>query len=126
MAAKLAITGNLTKDPELKPLGGKQACVFTVAVRTRLKNTADGTYKSNFYDCTWFGTFAEGFYNRIQKGTGVTVWGELAADTYTAGDTTRMALKVTVDTAEAQSRLKETASVRQPVSVVTDENIIPF
>lgn len=125
MAAKLAITGNLTRDPEMKTLGGKSACTFTVAVRTRLKN-ADGSYKSNFYDCVWFGSFAEGFFNRIQKGTGVTVWGELAADTYTVGDNTRMSLSVTVDTAEAQSRLKESGNARASAPANTDENVIPF
>lgn len=126
MAAKITITGNLTRDPEMKTLGGKPACAFSVAVRTRTKN-ADGSYKTNFYDCTWFGSFAEGFCSRAQKGTGVTVWGDLTADTYTAGGETRMALRLNVDSVEAQSRLRENGAANTNAAAeAVDDNTPPF
>lgn len=107
MAAKLTIVGNLTRDPEMKTIGSQNACVFSVAVRTRAKN-ADGTYKSNFYDCTFFGKMGEYFMNRAQKGSGVTVIGDLAVDTYTtASGEARPSLRVAVDTAECMSKIKE-------------------
>ena len=125
MAAKMSITGNLTRDPEMKTLGGKPACAFSVAVRTRTKGQ-DGAYKTNFYDCTWFGSFAENFCSRAQKGTGVTVYGDLTADIYTAGGEPRLALRLNVDTVEAQSRLREAGAAAPAAAAVADDNIPPF
>lgn len=121
MAAKIAITGNLTKDPEMKTYGGKPACVFSVATRTRTKD-ADGNYKTNYYNCTWFGSFAQGFCSRAQKGTGVTVWGDLTADTYGANGDPRVSLSVTVDSVEAQARLRESGAA--PAAAA--EEVAPF
>lgn len=126
MAAKITIVGNLTRDPELKTLGGQQAATFSVAVRTRAKN-ADGSYKSNFYDCTFFGKMGEYFMTRAQKGTGVTVIGDLVVDVYTpTGGETRPSIRVTVDTAECMSRIKDTAATAAPATPTAANNDIPF
>ena len=123
MASKATIIGNLTRDPEMKTLGGQQAATFTVAVRTRAKN-ADGSYKSNFYDCTFFGKMGEYFMTRAQKGTGVTVIGDLAVDVYTpANGEARPSLRLTVDTAECMSRIKETSSAPARTA---ESDVIPF
>ena len=61
MSAFVTITGNLTRDPEMTTIGSQQACRFSVGVRTRTKNKEDGGYKSNFYECTFFGKQAEYF-----------------------------------------------------------------
>lgn len=128
MAAKLTITGNLTRDPEMKTLGGQNAATFSVAVRTRTKN-ADGSYKSNFYDCTFFGKMGEYFMARAQKGTGVVVIGDLTADVYApAGGQARPSLRLNVDTAECMARLKEAgaaAPAEQAAHTAADDTI-PF
>lgn len=129
MAAKITITGNLTRDPEMKTLGGQSACTFAVAVRTRTKSS-DGSYKSNFYDCTFFGKMGEYFMSRAQKGTGVVVIGDLTADAYASNNGNsnepRPVLRVNVDSAECMSRLKEPgAAATQPAPSASD-NVIPF
>lgn len=122
MAAKVTVIGNLTRDPEMKTLGGQQAATFSVAVRTRAKN-ADGTYKSNFYDCTFFGKMGEYFMTRAQKGTGVTVIGDLAVDVYTpTNGEARPSLRLTVDTAECMSRIKDASAPAR----AADSDVIPF
>lgn len=128
MAAKITITGNLTRDPELKQLGGQSAAAFTVAVRTRAKNN-DGSYKSNFYDCTLFGKLGEYFMARAQKGTGVVVIGDLVADAYIGkqgnSNEARPTLRVSVDTAECTSRMKE-AGTAVAAAAPVDDNTPPF
>lgn len=126
MAAKITIVGNVTRDPETKIIGTQNACVFTVAVRTRAK-AADGSYKSNFYDCTFFGKMGEYFMSRAQKGTGVTVIGDLAVDAYTtSGGEVRPALRVTVDTAECMSRIKEAGAAPARAAATSEGDEIPF
>lgn len=126
MAAKITITGNITREPEMKTLGNQPACTFTVGVRTRTKSS-DGSYKSNFYDCTFFGKMGEYFMSRAQKGTGVVVIGDLTADTYMSNGEPRPSLRVTVDTAECMSRLKEAGSApTQRTEQASEDNSIPF
>lgn len=124
MAAKITITGNLTREPEMKTLGGQQACVFNVAVRTRAKN-ADGGYKSNFYDCTFFGKMGEYFMARAQKGTGVVVMGDLTADAWLSNGEARPTLRINVDNAECMARLKE-AGAAQASAPTVEDNTPPF
>jgi len=127
MAAFTTITGNLTRDPEMKTIGAQQACVFSVAARTRTKND-DGTYKTNFYDCTFFGKMGEFFMARAQKGTAVTVVGELTADAYLSNGEARPSLRLNVNVAECQGRMKEpgSAPAKRETASRADENIAPF
>lgn len=125
MASKITITGNLTRDPEMKTLGGQQACTFTVAVRTRAKNS-DGSYKSNFYDCTFFGKLGEYFMARAQKGTGAVVIGDLTADAWVSNGEARPTLRINVDAAECMSRMKEPGAAPAAAAPAVDDNTPPF
>lgn len=122
MAAKIVIVGNLTRDPEMKDIGNQKACVFSVAARTRGKND-DGTYKANFYDCTYFGKMGESVFNRAQKGTGVTVWGDLVADAYTSNNEARPSLRVTVESVECMSRIKENGAATTSATPRPRQNV---
>lgn len=59
---RVNITGNLTRDPELRATaGGTQVLSFGVAVNDRRRNAQTGEWEDypNFVDCTMFGTRAE-------------------------------------------------------------------
>lgn len=124
MAVYVSISGNLTKDPELKDIGNQKCCAFTVATRTHAKVKDGVGYKTDYYDCSYFGKMGEHFYNRAQKGTGVTVWGALATDVYTVRGEARPSLRVKVDSAECMARMKDSSSSETPVENVND--VIPF
>lgn len=58
---KVIVTGNLTRDPELRETGdGLQILSFGVAVNDRRKNQQTGQWEdyANFVDCTMFGNRA--------------------------------------------------------------------
>ncbi len=77
--SKAIITGNLTRDPELRNTpSGASVCSFTVAVN-RTYRDASGEQKEDvsFIDCSAWGKLAEMINQYAKKGTGVLVSGRL-------------------------------------------------
>lgn len=69
---RVNITGNLTRDPELRATaGGTQVLSFGVAVNDRRRNPQTGEWEDypNFVDCTMFGTRAEAVSRFLAKET---------------------------------------------------------
>src|SRR6201992_1542605 len=76
----VVITGNLTKDPELRHTGGGTAvCELRVAVNSRRKNGQTGEWedKPNFFDVTVWGAQGENCANYLAKGRPVAIEGRL-------------------------------------------------
>jgi len=77
--SKAIITGNLTRDPELRSTpNGASVCSFSVAVN-RVYRDASGEQKEDvsFIDCSAWGKLAEMINQYAKKGTGVLVSGRL-------------------------------------------------
>jgi single-strand DNA-binding protein len=75
----VVITGNLTKDPELRSTtGGTQVCEMRVAVNSRRKDqSGQWVDKPNFFDVVCFGGQAENCATYLEKGRPVAVEGRL-------------------------------------------------
>jgi single-strand DNA-binding protein len=76
----ITITGNLTRDPELKFLNSGQATVkLGVAVSRRWQNrqTQEWEERTSYFDVVAYGTIAENAANSLTKGTRVVVTGQL-------------------------------------------------
>lgn len=77
--SKAIITGNLTRDPELRSTtNGNSVCSFAVAVN-RTYRGADGQQKEevSYIDCTAWGRLGETINQYARKGTAVLVSGRL-------------------------------------------------
>ena len=77
--SKAIITGNLTRDPELRTTpNGSNVCSFSVAVN-RVYRDASGEQKEDvsFIDCSAWGKLAEMIGQYAKKGSGVLVSGRL-------------------------------------------------
>ena len=77
---RVNITGNLTRDPELRATAaGTQVLSFGIAVNDRRKNPQTGEWEDypNYIDCTMFGTRAEAVGRYISKGSKVAIEGKL-------------------------------------------------
>lgn len=77
--SKAIITGNLTRDPELRTTpNGSNVCSFSVAVN-RTYRDASGEQKEDvsFIDCSAWGKLGEMINQYAKKGTGVLVSGRL-------------------------------------------------
>jgi single-strand DNA-binding protein len=76
----VVITGNLTRDPELRALpSGTSVCDLRVAVNTRRKNGATGEWedKPNFFDVKVWGAQGDNCARFLSKGRPVGVQGRL-------------------------------------------------
>ena len=85
----VVITGNLTKDPDLRSTGGgTPVCDLRVAVNSRRKNSQTGGWedKPNFFDVTVWGAQGENCANYLSKGRPVAVEGRLDWSEWEAKD----------------------------------------
>lgn len=76
----VVITGNLTRDPELRHLGsGTAVCKLRVAVNSRRKDGQSGEWvdKPNYFDVTVWGPQGENCANYLSKGRPVAIEGRL-------------------------------------------------
>ncbi len=86
---KAIISGNLTRDPELRTTAGGTAVLsFSVAVNDRQKNSRTGEWEDypNFIDCTLFGKRAESLSRFLVKGAKVAIEGKLRWSQWQAQD----------------------------------------
>ncbi|MBQ3470703.1 single-stranded DNA-binding protein [Candidatus Saccharibacteria bacterium] len=77
--SKAIITGNLTRDPELRTTpNGASVCSFSVAVN-RVYKDSNGEQKEDvsYLDCSAWGRLAEMISQYAKKGSGVLVSGRL-------------------------------------------------
>lgn len=81
---QVIISGNLTRDPELRHVGaqGWAICSFGVAINRKWKDKRSGEMKSEatFVDVDVWGAQGETAAKQLAKGRGVCVVGELKLD----------------------------------------------
>ena len=131
---KVLISGNLTRDPEIRrTAGGTAVMSFGVAVNDRAKNQQTGEWEDrpNFVDCVMFGTRAEAVGRYLSKGAKVAIEGKLRWSQWQTQDgQKRSKLEVIVDEIEFMSRSEQQAyapaqQAYAPVADVYSEDI-PF
>lgn len=128
---KATISGNLTRDPELRvTASGMPVLGFGVAVNDRRKNNKTGEWEDypNFIDCTMFGARAESVSKFLSKGSKVAIEGKLRWSQWERDGEKRSKLEVIVDEIEFMSTRQNTQQPIAAPSVDTsmyDEDI-PF
>lgn len=103
---QVAITGNLTRDPEVRSTaGGYAVMAFSVAVNERVKNQQTGEWEDrpSFIDCKMFGTRAESVSRYLSKGSKVAVSGRLRWSQWEKDGQRRSKLEVVADDIEFMS-----------------------
>lgn len=83
----VVLTGNLTRDPELKGATSASVLKFSIASNRSVKQQ-NGSYSDvpNFIDCTIFGKRADALANVLTKGMKVSLEGELRYSSWTDKD----------------------------------------
>ncbi len=77
---RVVLTGNLTRDPEMRATnGGLAICSLRIATNTRRKDVQSGDWvdKPNYFDVTIFGAQGENCNRFLSKGRPVCVDGRL-------------------------------------------------
>ena len=113
---RVNITGNLTRDPELRSTAGGMAGLgFGVAVNDRRRNSQTGQWEDylNFVDCTMFGNRAEALSRILRKGMKVAIEGKLRYSSWEDknGGGRRSKIEIIPDEVEL---LSQNANAQQP------------
>lgn len=75
---RIVITGNLTRDPELRALqSGTSVCSLRIASNSRMKQDGEWTDKANYFSVTVWGAQGENCAKFLAKGRPVCVDGRL-------------------------------------------------
>ena len=101
------ISGNLTRDPELRQASNTSVLSFGVAVNDRRRNPQSGQWESvpNFVDCIIFGTRADALAGLLHKGSKVALDGKLRYSSWEGKDgKKRSKLEVVVNELELMQR----------------------
>ena len=113
---RAVISGNLTRDPELRTTSGGMAVLsLGVAVNDRRKNAATGEWEDcpNFIDCTMFGARAEALSRYLSKGTKVAIEGKLRWSQWERDGQKRSKIEVIVDELEFMTSRNDGSGQRQ-------------
>lgn len=99
---RVVLTGNLTRDPEMRATpGGLAICKLGIAVNTRRKNN-EGQWeeKPNFFRVTVFGRQAESCGQYLKKGRPIAVDGRLEWSTWETEGQKRESIDIIADTVQ--------------------------
>ena len=116
---RVNITGNLTRDPELRATAsGTQVLSFGVAVNDRRRNAQTGEWEDypNFVDCTMFGNRAEAVGRFLAKGMKVAIEGKLRYNSWEKDGQKRSKLEVIVDELDVMVRRDGQAQPQQSLA----------
>jgi single-strand DNA-binding protein len=142
---RVVITGNLTRDPELRSTpSGTALCKLRVAVNSRRKDGQTGEWvdKPNYFDVTVWGAQGENCANYLSKGRPVAVDGRLDWREWEAQDgSKRQSIEIIADSVQflgsrdaggggngfqGQSDVPADTSDFEEASVGTKDDDIPF
>lgn len=128
---RVIISGNLTRDPELRhTAGGTSVMNFGVAVNDRAKNPQTGQWEDrpNFIDCTMFGSRADSVSRFLSRGMKVAVEGRLRYSQWEKDGMKRSKLEVVVDEIEFMAPRKDDAvkMAEDVFGVKLEEDDYPF
>ena len=133
---RVVISGNLTRDPELRSTaGGLSVLKLGVAVNDRRKNQSTGEWEDipNFVDVTVFGARAEALSRFLTKGSKVAIEGKLRWSQWEKDGEKRSKLEVVADEVEFLSSREggsggSSAPAREYASPASDDigEEIPF
>lgn len=99
----VCISGNLTRDPELRrTASGTSVMNFSVAVNESRKNQQTGDWEEypSYIDCTMFGRGAESLSDIMCKGMKVCVAGKLRQNRWEKDGQARSKVEVVANTVE--------------------------
>jgi single stranded DNA-binding protein len=122
------LSGRLTRDPELRPVGSTKVCTFTIANNRviRSKRGADGAEKIEitlFMDGELWGNAAAYFADVARKGTFVEVRGPVEMDKFTGKDgNSRTRFKIKVEDFDIPVRPAKTEVKAETTAVGTSDS----
>jgi single-strand DNA-binding protein len=116
------IAGNLTRDPEVRPVGSSTVASFTLAVNRKWKD-ASGEKKEavSFIDCKAWGKTAEMVGQYLIKGRGACVVGRIEQESWDDKDSGQKRSKLVIVAETVQFTDAKPADASAPDTAATAE-----
>jgi single-strand DNA-binding protein len=124
---RVIITGNLTRDPDLRALpGGSAVCELRVACNTRRKDSSTGEWgdRPNFFSVKVWGGMGENVARYLSKGSPVAIDGRLEWREWEGESGRRQAVEIVADSVQFLGNGKSES--QQPHEPADGEEDIPF
>jgi single-strand DNA-binding protein len=102
----VVISGNLTRDPEIRAIGsGTSVCEIGVAVNERIKDEmGNWTDRPNYFDVTIWGGMGEWAGRSLVKGAGVVIEGRLRYEAWEKDGQKRSKVKIVANSIVPRDR----------------------
>lgn len=125
---QLTITGNLTRDPELRNLpSGTSVCNIRIAHNDRRKIDGEYTDVAQYFDVTIWNRMGEWIAENLEKGAKVVVAGRLNWREYEDKDgNKRQAVDITANSVVPVPKNGTTAPPAEDVQSASADEDIPF
>ncbi|MCL2680663.1 MAG: single-stranded DNA-binding protein [Coriobacteriia bacterium] len=110
---RVVVSGNLTRDPELRQAGATTVLQFGIAVNERRKNSQTEQWEDhpNFFDVLVWGARGEGLSRVLTKGMKVAIEGKLRWNQWKAQDgTNRSKVEIVADNVDFMSAPRDGAA----------------
>lgn len=118
----VALTGNLTRAPELRDAGGTSVTTLRMAVNERVKQDDVWSDRANYFDVTVWGGSAEACCKYLGKGSAIAVQGRLRWREWTAKDgAARQSVDVVASAVQFPPRDSAPARPAEPAPVPEEE-----
>ncbi len=110
----VAVSGNITRDPELKTFGedGKVANLGIAVNRQRKDASGDYVDEVSFFDVTVWGNFAGLCARKLRKGDAATVLGRLEQQTWEQDGAKRSKVVIIASTIDSQGFFRDKSEDR--------------
>ena len=120
----VTVSGNLTRDAEIRYTKSKAPVVtFGIAVNSRTMVNNEWTDYANFFDCVWYGSYAEKAAESLTRGSRVVIGGSLRWSQWQSNGQTRSKVEIIVDKLD----MLGAKSKSQPAVLVgTYDDDLPF
>ena len=122
---RVIVSGNLTREPELRQAGSNVVLQFGIAVNDRKRNAQTEQWEdvANFFDVVVWGARGESLSRILHKGMKVVVAGRLRWSQWQAQDgSNRSKVEIVADDVDFMSAQRDSGSVVASAPVSSGEN----
>jgi len=120
---KVVVSGNLTRDPELRAVGSTSILEIGLAVNERIKENNEWVDRPNFFNVTVWGNRADALSKMLSKGSKVLISGRLRWSQWETDGQKRSKVEIVADDVELCGQRNQIES-HVPVEVIGVD--IPF
>jgi len=119
------LTGNLTRDPEVKQIGENKVAKFGVAYNKVFKKDGEKKEQTSFFNVEVWGRQAEIAEEYLKKGDLVSLQGEAVQDTWEKDGEKRSQVYLKVTDLRLRGK-KAKVEVESETTEGTSQDIVPF